>query len=93
MPEIHAESMIHNGCIKLGMLSGYREIEEHGSAVGDLDENTRTVFSHDKGVKTNPDQLNPLESQFFDFGQHQSKVYYGFLRAEIHHETCKLFYP
>jgi len=66
LPEIHAESMIHNGCIKLGMLSGYREIEEHGSAVGDPDENTRTIFSHDKGVKTSPDQLNPVESHFFD---------------------------
>jgi len=69
LPEIHADSMIRNGCIKLGILSGYREIEKHGIAVGDPDENTRTIFSHDKGVKTSLDQLNPLERQFINFGE------------------------
>ncbi|MFT6954659.1 MAG: hypothetical protein ACJAY1_001779 [Glaciecola sp.] len=60
--------MIDDGCIKLGMLSGYRDIETHGEAVGDLNENTKTIYSHDTHVKTDPSQLNPLENQLFNFG-------------------------
>ncbi|NAW67428.1 hypothetical protein, partial [Photobacterium halotolerans] len=63
----HADGMVTNGCIKLGMLSGYRNVEAYGGAVGDTRENTRTVYSHDKHVKNSPAQLNPLERRLFNF--------------------------
>lgn len=68
LPKQHAESMIRDGCIKLGILSGYHDLEVHGGAVGDPDENTRVIYSHDTQVKTDPSELNPLERLAFNFG-------------------------
>lgn len=68
LPKQFADDMVTNGCIKLSMLSYYRDIEAHGDAVGDTKENTRIIYSHDKDVKTSLEQLNPLEKRLFFLG-------------------------
>lgn len=94
LPKIHAESMVEDGCVKLGILSGYQDVEAHGEAVGDPDENTRTIYSHDEHVKTDPKQLNPLERQFFDFGNAEiENFHFSNNRIEIkNHDNDLLAY-
>ena len=69
----HAKQMIENGTLRLGALSSYQNIEQLGAAVGDRFENTKTIYSADKQLKTSPDQLNWLEKErFFKVGPNAS---------------------
>jgi hypothetical protein len=65
--------MVENGTLRLGALSSYQNIEQLGAAVGDRFENTKTIYSADKQLKTSPDQLNWLEKErFFKVGPNAS---------------------
>jgi hypothetical protein len=61
----HAKQMVENGTLRLGALASYQNVEQLGAAVGDRFENTKTIYSADKQVKTSPDQLNWLEKERF----------------------------
>jgi hypothetical protein len=59
----YAKGMVENGTLRLGALSSYQNIEQLGAAIGDQFENTKTVYTADKEVKTSVDQLNWLEKE------------------------------
>jgi len=75
--------MVQDGCVRLGTLSSYRDLEAHGEAVGDQDENTRTIYSHDTHIKTDPSELNPLEKQMIEFTHPHPNIHLSGARIEI----------
>lgn len=59
-----ANELVEFGRLRINSLNYYKDIEEHGNAVGDKEENTLNAVSAIKGTKTG-DQLNELESMVF----------------------------
>lgn len=59
-----AKDLVEHGRLRINSLNYYKDIEEHGEAVGDAHENTLTAVSAINGTKTG-DQLNELEQMVF----------------------------
>lgn len=66
MEKRFASNLVDYGRLRINSLNYYQNIELHGNAVGDREENTLNATSHIEKTKT-ADQLNPLERMFFDF--------------------------
>ena len=67
LPLTYAELLSNSGCIRIGTLRSYRNTEEFGSEIGDINEGVVSKYSHDKEAKRG-DELNPLEKQAINVG-------------------------
>mgnify|MGYP006401287549 CR=1 FL=1 len=61
-----AKDLVDHGRLRVNSLNYYRNVELHGNAVGDREENTFNATSAIEGTKTG-DQLNPVERTIFGF--------------------------
>ena len=89
LPLTCAELLSNSGCIKIGTLHSYRNTEEFGSEIGDINEGEVSKYSHDKDAKRG-DELNPLEKQVIKVG-HGMVVENNYVETFLQSPNCYIF--